>query len=51
MAFVSVEVTSLLGSLLAIVAGVLVLVFPTLLRVLVGLYLLFVGLLGLLAYL
>lgn len=48
MAFVSIGVSSLLGAILAIIAGVLVLAFPTLLRYMIGLYLLLVGVLGLL---
>ncbi len=48
---ISVGTSSIVGSLIAIVMGVLVLVFPTLLRVLVGLYLLFVGVLGMLTQL
>ncbi len=45
---VTVETSMLAGSLLAIVMGVMVLAFPTLLRYLVGAYLLFVGVLGIL---
>ncbi len=48
MVFVSIEVSAFLGSILAIVAGVLVLAFPGLLRFMIGLYLLLVGVLGLL---
>lgn len=48
MAVISVEVSSLVGSLLAVIAGVLVLAFPTLLRYMIGLYLLLIGVLGLL---
>ncbi len=44
----TVETSKLAGSLLAILMGVLVLAFPTLLRYLIGIYLLFVGVLGIL---
>lgn len=48
---VTVETSMLAGSLLAIVMGVLVLGFPHLLRYLIGIYLLFVGVLGILTML
>lgn len=40
--------SSIAASLISIIVGVLVLVFPTLLRFIVGIYLLLVGVLGLL---
>lgn len=46
---ISVQTSSIVASLTAIIVGVLVLAFPTLLRWIIGLYLLFVGALGLMA--
>ncbi len=46
---ISVQASGMAASLAALIIGVLVLAFPTLLRYLVGLYLLFIGLLGLVA--
>ena len=46
---ISVSVGSTVSALVAIILGVLILIFPTMLRYLVGAYLLFVGVVGLLS--
>ena len=50
MAYITVSTSGLLSSLLTVFMGGLVLAFPKFLRILVGLYFILVGILGLLAF-
>ncbi len=50
MALITVGAFGFLGSIIALIVGIAILIAPKLLRVLIGLYLIVMGLLGLISY-